>query len=86
MNLQGVWYGEDLKWDASIQVLQCLYGCGPRPIDQFRLITRCMRWIYTPQCSRNNALNKNIHRVWRGEDLRWNTTVQGLRCFWYKLL
>lgn len=37
--------------------------------------------VDTPQCSRDNALDKNIHRVWCGEDLRWNTTVQGLRCF-----
>ncbi|XP_052720507.1 uncharacterized protein LOC128192097 isoform X1 [Crassostrea angulata] len=67
-------------------------GCGPLPTsDRLSWRTESSRPIqvkstvyevYYPICSQNGILNRDLHSARCGEDLRWNATIQGLRCLY----
>ncbi|XP_052673696.1 uncharacterized protein LOC128155858 [Crassostrea angulata] len=67
-------------------------GCGPLPTsDGLSWRTESGRPIqvkstvyevYYPICSQNGVLNRDLRSARCGEDLRWNATIQGLRCLY----
>lgn len=67
-------------------------GCGPLPMsDGLSWSTESGRSlhvnstvyeVYSPRCSQNGVLNRNLHSVRCGEDLNWTVSIQGLRCLY----
>uniref|UniRef100_K1QEV5 Uncharacterized protein n=1 Tax=Magallana gigas TaxID=29159 RepID=K1QEV5_MAGGI len=67
-------------------------GCGPLPAsDGLSWRTQSGRPIqvkstvyevYYPICNQNGILNRDLHSARCGEDLRWNASIQGLRCLY----
>ncbi|XP_034303280.2 uncharacterized protein [Magallana gigas] len=67
-------------------------GCGPLPAsDGLSWRTESGRPIqvkstayevYYPSCSQNGVLNRKLQSIRCGEDLRWNASIQGLRCLY----
>ncbi|XP_052720499.1 uncharacterized protein LOC128192093 [Crassostrea angulata] len=67
-------------------------GCGPLPTsDGLSWRTKSGRPIqvkstvyevYYPKCSQDSVLNRDLHSARCDEDLRWNASIQGLRCLY----
>nr|XP_034303283.1 uncharacterized protein LOC105336537 isoform X3 [Crassostrea gigas] len=65
-------------------------GCGPLPTSDglsWRTesgkpiqVKSTVYEVYYPRCSQDSVLNRDLQSARCGEDLRWNATIQGLRC------
>uniref|UniRef100_A0A8W8LF48 Uncharacterized protein n=1 Tax=Magallana gigas TaxID=29159 RepID=A0A8W8LF48_MAGGI len=67
-------------------------GCVPLPTSDGRSwrtesgrpiqVKSTVYEVYYPICSQNGILNRDLHSARCGEDLRWNASIQGLRCLY----
>lgn len=84
--------GKLLVLQIAHQSILIFTGCGPLPMsDGLSWSTESGRSlhvnstvyeVYSPRCSQNGVLNRNLHSVRCGEDLNWTVSIQGLRCLY----